>query len=340
MLDWNAVTIKRKKRGLNMKKKMMKLFIGIAALFALPLSVSAEEVTCNHKWSAWEIQEEATCDQNGYMWRECSECYKYEEKVIPATGIHKWSAWKVEEEALCTENGYMSRECSECYKYEEKDIPATGIHKWSAWEVWDKPDCSNPGEQSRYCKDCYDEQTKVIPKNPKAHDWTKWYAIKSATIFKKGTQERFCSTCMKEETKAIAKLKPFVKFSKKTVNLRKSQKQTLKITFAKGDSIKSWKTSNKKIVTVTKKGKITAKKNGTAKITVKMKSGKKATCTIKVSNKKKASSTPSKSKTVYWTSGGSVYHSTKKCPSLSRSKSIKSGSVSKCPKKRSCKVCY
>ena len=52
---------------------------------------------------------------------------------------------------------------------------------------------------------------------------------------------------------------------------------------ANGDSIKSWKSSNKKIVTVNKKGVIKAgKKNGTAKITVTLASGKKATLKVKV----------------------------------------------------------
>lgn len=48
------------------------------------------------------------------------------------------------------------------------------------------------------------------------------------------------------------------------------------------DSVKSWSSSNKAIVTVTAQGKITAKKVGTATVTVLMKSGAKASCKIKV----------------------------------------------------------
>ena len=56
---------------------------------------------------------------------------------------------------------------------------------------------------------------------------------------------------------------------------------------ANGDSVKSWKSSNKKIVTVDKNGVIKAgKKNGTAKITVTLKSGKKATLDVKVQTPK------------------------------------------------------
>ena len=89
-------------------------------------------------------------------------------------------------------------------------------------------------------------------------------------------------------------------------------------------------------------GKITAKSAGATTITVTLKSGKKASCRVTVTAPKKT--TPKKDSsaagTVYWTPGGSVYHSTKNCPTLSRSKTIYSGSVSDCPKPRACKVCY
>lgn len=193
--------------------------------------------------------------------------------------------------------------------------------QWSARKIETASDWSN----SRGCHEHYED----CHKNPKAHDWSNWYTTQGATISKTGKKERFCYECFTEETKKSAKLKPYVKFSKKTVSLKRAQKQTLRVNYAKGDSVKSWHSSNRKIATVSKKGTITAKKSGTAKITVKMKSGKKATCTVKVSNKK--ASSKSNSRKVYWTSGGSVYHCTKNCPTLSRSRSIKNGSVSGCP---------
>ena len=44
--------------------------------------------------------------------------------------------------------------------------------------------------------------------------------------------------------------------------------------------------------------------------------------------------------TVYWTPNGEVYHSTKDCPSLGRSKTILSGSISESGKSRPCINCY
>ena len=48
---------------------------------------------------------------------------------------------------------------------------------------------------------------------------------------------------------------------------------------------------------------------------------------------------PDESQTVYWTPGGSVYHSSKSCPSLSKSENVKSGTVKESGKSRLCKKC-
>lgn len=44
--------------------------------------------------------------------------------------------------------------------------------------------------------------------------------------------------------------------------------------------------------------------------------------------------------TVYWVKNGKVYHSTPNCSSLSRSKNIRSGTISQSGKPRGCKNCY
>lgn len=61
---------------------------------------------------------------------------------------------------------------------------------------------------------------------------------------------------------------------------------TKKITVSPKTKIKSYKSSNKKVLKVNKKGKITAVKKGTATITVTAKNGEKAKITIKVFGKK------------------------------------------------------
>lgn len=74
-----------------------------------------------------------------------------------------------------------------------------------------------------------------------------------------------------------------IKLDKKSVTLKKGKTCTLKATLPAGtaSNIKSWSTSNKNVATVSG-GKITAKKAGTATVTVKTFNGKKATCKVTV----------------------------------------------------------
>ena len=78
-----------------------------------------------------------------------------------------------------------------------------------------------------------------------------------------------------------------VSLNASSIPLQKGKSTTaVKATLTKGDSIAKWKSSNNKIATVDKKGKITAKKTGTATITVRTKKGATASVKVKVQNGK------------------------------------------------------
>lgn len=89
-----------------------------------------------------------------------------------------------------------------------------------------------------------------------------------------------------EDIETPAKPKPVSKpvLNMKEIPLKvKQSTAAVKVSgIASGDSIKSWKSSNTKVATVNSKGKITARKKGTATLTVTLKSGKKVTAKIKV----------------------------------------------------------
>lgn len=225
-------------------------------------------------------------------------------------------------------------------------------HEWSEWEETISPDCGHSGLTSRYCYNCDKQEQRTLPATGD-HDWSDWWTVKKSTVFKTGIKKRECWMCDKTQTSSIPKLKPFVKLKKKSLSLTAGNSYRLKASYARGDSAKKWKSSNKKIATVSKKGVITARRAGRVRITVYTKSGKKATCKVTVAAKKKVSKKSSSKKgssgsgssktsgsTVYWTPGGAVYHRTPNCPTLSRSRTIYHGSISSCPKSRGCKVCY
>ena len=138
------------------------------------------------------------------------------------------------------------------------------------------------------CQVCGYEKTETIPVIAHTHKYT-WKTTAKATVFRPAKQEGTCSLCGKKQTRNYgSKLKATIKLNVSSITLKRKQATTkVKVSMAYGDSIKSWASSNKKIMTVDKKGKIKAgTKTGTAKITVTLKSGKKATLKVKVQTAK------------------------------------------------------
>ena len=120
------------------------------------------------------------------------------------------------------------------------------------------------------------------------HSYT-WKTVSKATVFQPEKQEGTCSVCGEKTTRTVGnKLTATIKLNAKSIKLQKKQTtKKIKVTMANGDYVKSWKSSNKKIVTVNKNGVIKAgKKTGKAKITVTLASGKKATLKVKVQKAK------------------------------------------------------
>lgn len=101
-----------------------------------------------------------------------------------------------------------------------------------------------------------------------------------------------------QTAQAAAKLKK-ITLSKQTCVIRKGKKVTLKVKYSpkKVKGTVSWKSSNKKVAAVSKKGVVTAKKAGKATITAKVK-GKKATCSVIVGTPVKSVKVAAKSVTL------------------------------------------
>lgn len=143
-----------------------------------------------------------------------------------------------------------------------------------------------------------------------------------------------------------------VKLSQTQIRLKVGQKKQLKLKHV--SSGVTWKSKNSEVAKVGAKGVVRAKKSGKTTIIAKF-AGKKYKCKVTVisntstsrssastggrSSDSSSSSEPSRSGTVYWTPGGSVYHYSSNCPTLSRSRTIYRGTISQSGKSRGCKVC-
>lgn len=159
-------------------------------------------------------------------------------------------------------------------------------HSYGKGELVKAATCSSEGKMRYTCQVCGYEKTESIP--VKTHNFI-WRKVSGATVFQAERQEGTCSLCGAKQSRDYgSRLKATIKLNVSSITLQRKQTTTkVKVSMAYGDSIKSWASSNKKIVTVDKNGKIKAgTKTGTAKITVTLKSGKKATLKVKVQTAK------------------------------------------------------
>ena len=106
-------------------------------------------------------------------------------------------------------------------------------------------------------------------------------------VVNKGTVSITANTsCGKKATCKVTVKVPAtkVKLNKTKATVAKGRTLTLKATMTPSSSTDklTWTSSNKKVATVDKNGKVKALKKGTATITVKTASGKKAACKITV----------------------------------------------------------
>ncbi len=268
----------------------------------------AGDSVCRHTNTTHTAAKAATCTAAGNIeYWVCSDCgLKFSDSAlttvvsdvtVAATG-HKSVTHVAAKAATCTTAGNIEYwVCSDCgLKFSNSaltttvsnvTIAATGHTASSAWTTTKAATCTTAGTKVQKCTRCGAVvNTATIAAT--GHSYGEWTTTKEATALAEGTMTRTCK-CGATETKSIAKLTPTIKVNATTIKLKKKQSTTaLKVTgLAAGDSVASWKSSNTKIVTVTSKGKITAKnKTGTAYITITLKSGLKKK--IKVTVQKSA----------------------------------------------------
>ena len=227
-----------------------------------------------------------TCTEKGTLTKTCSRCNDVVTEEIPALGHDFAKDYIVDVKATCTTDGKQSKHCSRCdEKTDEQKIPAFG-HDFTS-KVTKEATCTADGVITKTCSRCDATETEAIKAT--GHKFGDWKVATEATVFVPEQQERICETCGEKETKTVGTaLKATAKVNVSTVKLKVKQSTSgLKVTgLAKGDSVKTWKSTNTKIFTVKGKEngtcKLTAKKVGTAKLQITLASGLKKTVTVKV----------------------------------------------------------
>ena len=172
--------------------------------------------------------------------------------------------------------------------HEGEDHPHTYVEDTSRRK---NPTCVSKGEEWDYCQVCWDWQKKELQPTGR-HTWTAFTTVRPANALRQGLQSSRCSVCGTVRYRNLPKLTPTVTLNAYSVPLKVKQRSQV-ITasgFAAGDYVKSWTSSNSKVVNATPAGNSVilkaGKKPGKAVITVTLASGKTAQLTVKVQKKK------------------------------------------------------
>ena len=185
------------------------------------------------------------------------------------------------QQATCELAGYSGDTyCKDCGEKLESGtvIPATG-HSFGEYEVVKEPTSTEEGLKSRTCSVCGKVESVTIPKKEN----TDQKKTETKDTDKNQQQTETPDTKPNQQPKPAKKTTKKIKLNRKKLTLKKGKTFKLKVTLTPKDSQDkiTYKTSNKKIATVSKTGKIKAKKKGKVKITV-ISGKKKAVCTVKV----------------------------------------------------------
>lgn len=241
-----------------------------------------------HSFDEGKVTKKATCTEDGLKVYTCKNCGETKEEILKATG-HQHTEVRNEKKATCKEKGYSGDiYCADCGELIKKgSATEKADHTWKLTKEQNAT-CEADGSKMYTCEVCGETKTETIKAT--GHQFSAWKTIQEQSVFSDGVQERTCSICGKKETRNTGeKLKATITTNASSLKLkrRQSTKKFVVSGLAKGDSVKSWTSSNKKIVSVSGKtnGTCTIKagnKTGKAKITITLASGLKKTINVTV----------------------------------------------------------
>ena len=212
---------------------------------------------------------EPTCTKSGYTEAYCTLCKESVMYDFKAPKGHEMTA--VRSQATCTKHASVSYSCSVCgYEYVTEDTDsAYGSHSYTAKVT--KSTCRDGGFTTYTCTECGHSYVGDY-KDVGDHTPGKWQITVAATSKAPGEKVRCCTVCGKVlEKETIPALKADVKsisVDDIALTYKKSSKLNPKITADEGaEYTVKYKSSNPKVATVDKNGKVYAAKRGTAEIT-------------------------------------------------------------------------
>ncbi|HIR13949.1 MAG TPA: Ig-like domain-containing protein [Candidatus Choladousia intestinavium] len=230
----------------------------------------------SHSWDGGSVTAQPTCVKNGTRTYTCRTCGAKRTETVSVTGQHRYGVYRTTKEPTVTSEGTETRSCSVCGKQESRKIAKlTPTIKLTAKKITLKVKQSTTkikvsglakGDSVASWTSSNSRIVKVAKKSGKIVAQNRTGRAVLTVTLKSGLKAKVNVTVQKQTVKTTK-----ISGIPKKITLAKGRKQTLKPILSPITSQEkiTYTSSNKKIVTVSSKGVLTAKAAGKAKITVK-----------------------------------------------------------------------
>lgn len=229
----------------------------------------------DHVFTRLMSEEKASCTKAGKQVYRCENCDKTQGKAVPASG-HTPGVWKTVRAATVLSEGVQEKRCTVCNALLESKKTAKTAAKVtlnaSSLPLQRKKSSAALAVASFTPGDAVASWSSSNPKIVSVNKKTgKITGKKAGTAYVTVTMQSGASARCKVKVQNSAVKTKKLTVSKKAVKLKKGASYKIGVVrspITASDKV-SFTSSNKKVASVNAKGEITAKKKGTAKITVK-----------------------------------------------------------------------
>ena len=212
-------------------------------------------------------------------------------RYYPGSAVHHHTWKEISRiEPGCETDGRIVEQCTSCLAKYQEALPALG-HVFTVYHSNEDATCTKDGTKTAVCDRC-GTATDTLPDAGSGGHRYIYTSNGDATVFADGTRTGRCTRCgaQKTVTEKGSRLTPTMAWNAPSILYMKKGQKTSALhiqKLARGDGISGFRSDHPSVVAVNKKsGKLTAKKTGTAKITVTLKSGLTHSFTVKVRNAK------------------------------------------------------
>ncbi|MGN1418463.1 MAG: hypothetical protein ACI4W6_03970 [Acutalibacteraceae bacterium] len=189
-------------------KKMLSVLLSVLMLMSVfAFGTSAEDTSCEHIFTNYVYDNNATCYQDGTKTAVCEKCSAKSTVVDPQhlKTPHTYSdELYVIVEPTCTSTGVKARKCTVCGAFEpdNREIVPMKEHSY-IWTITKRATCSQEGSKYGVCENCGKRVTETIPATE--HTLGEWVLTKEPTCSEYGTETAVCSVCGAHKERNVEK---------------------------------------------------------------------------------------------------------------------------------------